>query len=497
MIYYVTAAVMLAYIGILSIFAYLGYRGTRFTLADYFTAGGAIKAIFIFGASLATAYSAFTFLGGPGYLYTKGIGGAIILSGIAPVTLPLMVLIGRRVWLLARRYNYVTPADLLADRYPSRITRALAAIIVIIFPVFYISVQFIGVGYIMSILTNNLITYEMAVAITGILLGVYIALGGMRGVVWQDTLMAILLATGMAVVAAYGLITVGPNLISKVYEANPDLFKIGNPVSVWTITIGSGLSLAVWPQLWIKFYASRNTKGIWGVGLGEQVGEVFILGLLAILIALAGIVVFPGLSRAEADTITLKFALMLPVIAPFIGIAGISAALSTADSILLSTAGAFTRDIYQKLINPRVSERKATWVGRALAFVVAIFAMIIALSRPGGLVDIVLTLSWPGILILLTPLLGALFWRRATTPGAIASMVLGLIAVVLTTYVWPDPFDVYTGLWGFGAAVVGLVVGSYLSKPPAKEVVSKFHDFLDQIPLPAVKTAEDLEKFSS
>jgi hypothetical protein len=59
------------------------------------------------------------------------------------------------------------------------------------------------------------------------------------------------------------------------------------------------------------------------------------------------------------------------------------------------------------------------------------------------------------------------------------------------------PFDVYTGLWGFGAAVVGLVVGSYLSKPPAKEVVSKFHDFLDQILLPAVKTAEDLEKFSS
>jgi SSS family solute:Na+ symporter len=123
---------------ILAWISWRGYRKTEESVEDHFIARGTIGALVIFLTSLATAYSAFTFLGGPGYIYNKGIAGLIILVGIAPLTFPLMTQIGQRVWLLGKVYNYVTPADLLTDRYPSKWVRAITALICIVFPIFYI-----------------------------------------------------------------------------------------------------------------------------------------------------------------------------------------------------------------------------------------------------------------------------------------------------------------------------------------------------------------------
>ncbi|MEM3366155.1 MAG: sodium:solute symporter family protein [Candidatus Methanomethyliaceae archaeon] len=492
-----TLVAMLIFFLILAWISWRGYRKTEESVEDHFIARGTIGALVIFLTSLGTAYSAFTFLGGPGYIYNKGIAGVIILVGIAPITFPLMTMIGQRVWLLGKRYNYVTPADLLADRYPSAWVRTITALICIVFPIFYIGVQYTGCGYIMNVLTDGLIPYEVGVIITGIFMSVYIALGGMRAVAWGDVLMAVLLVFGMLIIAAFGVATVGLDLFQKAYAVKPQAFVITrDPVLVWTITIGSALSLPVWPQLWTKYYATKNQRGTWGIGFGEQFGEVFVLGLCAILIGVSGMVLFPGLVGAEADRLTVLIASMMPIwaVAP-ISIAALAAALSTADAISLMIASVFTRDIYQRLISPTASERTAGRVGRILCFIVSFLALIFALNPPGMIVDIILDLSWPGVLVLLPPLLGALFWKRANTAGALGSLILGLVAVLATTYIWDTPFNIYQGIWGFVFGIIGLVLFSLLTKPPDPQIVEKFHGFFDKIPLRKIRTAEELQEY--
>ncbi|MEM3486251.1 MAG: hypothetical protein QXI12_11595, partial [Candidatus Methanomethyliaceae archaeon] len=277
----------------------------------------------------------------------------------------------------------------------------------------------------------------------------------------------------------------------------PQAFVITrDPVLVWTITIGSALSLPVWPQLWTKYYATKNQRGTWGIGFGEQFGEVFVLGLCAILIGVSGMVLFPGLVGAEADRLTVLIASMMPIwaVAP-ISIAALAAALSTADAISLMIASVFTRDIYQRLISPTASERTAGRVGRILCFIVSFLALIFALNPPGMIVDIILDLSWPGVLVLLPPLLGALFWKRANTAGALGSLILGLVAVLATTYIWDTPFNIYQGIWGFVFGIIGLVLFSLLTKPPDPQIVEKFHGFFDKIPLRKIRTAEELQEY--
>ncbi|MCX8182621.1 MAG: hypothetical protein N3D12_05835 [Candidatus Methanomethyliaceae archaeon] len=118
-----------------------------------------------------------------------------------------------------------------------------------------------------------------------------------------------------------------------------------------------------------------------------------------------------------------------------------------ADAISLMIALVFTRDLYQRLISPQVSEKIPGRVGRILCFIISVIALIFALNSPGMIVDIILNLSWPRVLVLLSPLLGALFWKRANIAGALGSPILGLIAVLATTYIWDTPLNIYQSIW--------------------------------------------------
>ena len=495
---YLTAMASILIIVLIGLTNYIAWKRSKRELRDYYVAGGVMRALVLFAAAFATAYSAFTFLGGPGYIYRKGIAGIIILSGIACITFILMTVVGSKIWLLSHKYNLVTPADLLALRFPNKLVRLLAALICVIFPIFYTSVQLIGAGYIVSELTNNLLPYEAGIILFGLALAVFIAFGGQRGVIWQDVILAIIFIFGLITTAVYGLTLTGPDIFAKAYQLRPDLFTIrGDPqtvISVATITIGTALSLITWPHLWMFYYTARDKRGVYGIGAGEQFGEVFILGLLCIIIALEGVILFPGLTGAETDKIPLFLCKKLAFLAPIVAIGVLAAALSTADSIIITTSAIITKDIYKGIINPKASEQKATLFGRVLTGVVGIVSMIVALHPPSTIVDIVINLSWPGLLMLLPPLIGAVYWRRATTAGAVASLITGLITVIITTYIWIEPFGIYSGFWGLIVSVPTLIIISYLTKPPASEIVTKVHDFITKIKLHEISTAEDIKK---
>jgi len=157
---------------------------------------------------------------------------------------------------------------------------------------------------------------------------------------------------------------------------------------------------------------------------------------------------------------------------------GMAAALSTADGLLMVIASAAAHDIYHRTINPRAGMRERLWLGRIMILAAAILAALTAVQRLAIIVQLV---AWAFSLAAATffpVLVLGIFWKRATSRGAAAGMLCGLLVTVLYMGMNYSNPDLSIGGIGHGAAgIFGVVVNvlvtvlvSRLGPPPPPEV---------------------------
>jgi cation/acetate symporter len=167
------------------------------------------------------------------------------------------------------------------------------------------------------------------------------------------------------------------------------------------------------------------------------------------------------------------------VIAGLVAAGGLAAALSTADGLLLAIANALSHDVYYKMIDPKASTVRRLSVARVLLVGVAIAAAATAASRPS---DILAMVGWAFSLAMagnFPALVMGIWWKRATTAGAIAGIIAGfglcLFYLVVTRY-FPQAGVDYFGMTSMtnpvtGANVVDIAKGV---KPSAAQQVGWF-----------------------
>jgi SSS family solute:Na+ symporter len=462
---------------------YLSYYGSNLTeadVSDYFVADGSISTLIIFLTGIGTALSSLTFLGSAGMVYNLGVGGLVILGGIAVTDFPAIVIIGEKFWSMSQKEvkDYVTPSDLLCDRFSdSAAIRIIVAGIAVATSFFYVAVQFKGMGLVLSVLSNNFISTNMGIAYVGIFMGVYIAIGGMRGVAYTDALQAILLFGGMAVVAIYVVLSVPGNVYVQAGQQFSDkvLSLSSHPIYLYTAAAGFGLSIPVWPHMWERYYAARRKSGVWSLGLSEAVGDVFLLTIFAGLIGIAALVMFPGLEGSQMDTVTLRFIELMP--GPMLGLmmaAAVAAAMSTADSIILMLGSTVSRDIYQVLIGTNMSEARLSRYSKVISGLIAFAALLFATQPLGEFFALLLDLTFPGFFLLLPVAIAAFWWPRANKHGVVAGLVGGLLTLGYLLWTGQTPYHVWIGFWGGLVTTIGLVVGSLLTPKPPEDRVQEF-----------------------
>jgi len=461
---------------------YLGYRGSQLTLddvSDYFVAEGTISTVVIFLTGIGTALSSFTFLGSGGITYSLGVAGIVIIGAIVVTDIPAMIIVGEKFWKMSKMpgKDYVTPADLVCDRFDdSRALRVIVAAVAIGFSFFYIAIQFKGMGLVMNVLTDGFVSENVGIAYVGIFMAVYIAIGGMRGVAYTDALQAVLLFGGMAVVAAYVVFTVPGNVYAEAAAEFPKVATIdGNLVNLYTVAAGFGLSLPVWPHMWERYFAAKEHAGVWGLGFAEGVGDTFLLTLFAGLIGFAGLVAFPGLEGSQADTVILRFINQMP--GPILGVmmaAAIAAAMSTADSIVLMIGSIFSRDIYQVLLSGDVSEERLSTYSKVVSAAIALGALLVATRPLGELIQLVLDMSFPGYFLLLPIAVAAFWWPRANKHGAVAGLLAGVATLVYLLWSGADVFNMWVGFPAAMVEIAVLVPVTYLTPEPPQDRVDEF-----------------------
>jgi cation/acetate symporter len=167
------------------------------------------------------------------------------------------------------------------------------------------------------------------------------------------------------------------------------------------------------------------------------------------------------------------------VISGLVAAGGLAAALSTADGLLLAIANALSHDVYYKMVDPKASTVRRLSVARGLLLVVAIASAATAATRPS---DILAMVGWAFSLAMagnFPALVMGIWWKRATTAGAIAGIISGFglcLFYLVTTRYFPQAGVDYFGMTSMinpvnGANVVDIAKGV---KPSAVQQVGWF-----------------------
>ena len=180
---------------------------------------------------------------------------------------------------------------------------------------------------------------------------------------------------------------------------------------------------------------------------------MIVISGFASLIGAVGKQVFPAVANGDVLTHVVT-ATLPPFLAGVVVSALLAAAMSTANALLISLSGCFSRDFYNKVLNPSAELDDlphATLYARLAVAVALVLGVIVALHAR-GILDTIIIFNYLYMGSMLVPLLGGLLWRRGTTQGAYAAMgVGGAIGIAAFAAGVPGPFH---GLFNINMALL-------------------------------------------
>ena len=434
---------------------------------------GLLVMYFITGA---TVFSAFAFLGGPGWAYSRGAAAFYILTygvlGMAP-----WYAMGPRVAALGRRFGFVTQAQLLVGRFPSRRLSELMALLTLAAFIPYVTIQMRGAGIVIEAVTDGRIPLAAGAALAYAIVLVYVLASGVTAVGWTNTFQGVFM---LAIAWALGIYLptrlyggVGP-MFERILEARPELLSVpgltasGEPWS-WgaysTAILASAIGVTMWPHLFMKAYTARSDAIIRRTVILFPTFQLFLIPVF--LIGFAG-VLFPE-SPDRADFI-LPFLIVrseLPALVVGLFCAGaLAASMSTGDALLHGAASVVVQDGVQP--SWKLSDRGQRLLMRILVVAVGGVAYVLALFEGFSLVDLLLA-SYGIICQYMPAMLAALYWRRATTAGVISGLLAGS-AVSVFFFLNPElkPLGMHEGILGL-AVHLPILVGVSLAGTPQED----------------------------
>ncbi len=440
---------------------------------------GLLVMYFITGA---TVFSAFAFLGGPGWAYSRGAAAFYILTygvlGMAP-----WYAMGPKVAALGRRFGFVTQAQLLVGRFPSRGLSAMLAVLTLAAFVPYVTIQMRGAGIVIEAVTDGRIPLAAGAAVAYAIVLVYVLSSGVSAVGWTNTFQGVVMlviAWALGIYLPYHLYGgVGP-MFEQIMAERPELLSLpgltgsGEPWS-WggysTAILASAIGVTMWPHLFMKAYTARNDKIIRRTVILFPTFQLFLIPVF--LIGFAG-VLFPE-SPDQADFI-LPFLVLrseLPALVVGLFCAGaLSASMSTGDALLHGAASVVVEDGVQPFW--KLSDKGQRLLMRILVVLVGALAYLFALVEGFSLVDLLLA-SYGIICQYMPAMLAALYWRRATTAGVVSGLLVGS-AVSVFFFLMPElkPLGMHEGILGLIAHIPVLLVVSLRGTPQDGEHVEGY-----------------------
>ncbi|CAM5320425.1 MULTISPECIES: solute symporter family protein [Streptomyces] len=433
------------------------WAGRQTKNAADFYAGGRQFTGFQNGLAVSGDYmSAASFLGIAGAIALFGYDGFLYSIGFLVAWLVALLLVAEPL----RNSGRYTMGDVLAYRMRQRPVRTAAGTSTIVVSIFYLLAQMAGAGVLVSLLLG--ITSDsgkiLIVALVGVLMIVYVTIGGMKGTTWVQMVKAVLLIFGTLLITFLVLLKFNFNISDLLGTAaensghgaaflEPGLKYGLTPTSkldFLSLGIALVLGTAGLPHILIRFYTVPTAKAArksvnWAIG---------IIGAFYLMTIALGFGAAALISPEEITGSNKAGNTAAPLLALHIGgvdstwgailLATISAVafatiLAVVAGLTLASSSSFAHDIYANVIRKgeateKEEVRAARWATVAIGIVSIALGALARDLNVAGLVALAFAVAASANL---PTILYSLFWKRFTTQGALWSIYGGLAASVL------------------------------------------------------------------
>ncbi|MBE0531660.1 MAG: sodium:solute symporter family protein [Rhodospirillales bacterium] len=455
-----------------------------FSISEYAVADRGLGLVVMWFLMGGTIFSAFAFLGGPAWAYSKGAAAFYILAYTALGLLP-WYLIGPRMAKLGAARGYFSMGDMLRDRYQSKALVVIVGIVSVLAFIQYLTLQIKGMAYIFNIMTADHIPFWVGALLSYGIVVIYVATSGVRGAAWSDVLQGALMFVVAWSVGLYLVFTLhdGPGaMFAQIAADRPGFLEIGHEGSKMSQTaystaiLVSVVGFIMWPHLFMKSYTA-NEKTIKLTVIAYPLFAIFLVPVLFIGFSAVGVI--PPTALTTPDGI-LPYLITnnlgaTGLLYGIIGAGALAAAQSSADAITHGASVSFGRDVVYPL-KPDLGDRVQILIMRWAVVAIGAVSYYLAIWGAAGLVQ--LLLGAYGSIVQFAPCVyGAIWWRGARKEGAIAGLVVGVGVNFWYQLVQKGvtPFDINPGIMGLIANVIIFVAVSLMCQSRDEEHVRAFH----------------------
>ncbi|WP_435746447.1 solute symporter family protein [Microbacterium sp. PMB16] len=454
-------SIFLAFVAVTLFIVIRASRNNK-TAADYYAAGRSFTGPQN-GFAIAGDYlSAASFLGICGAIAINGYDGFLYSIGFLVAWLVALLLVAE----MMRNTGKFTMADVLSFRLKQRPVRMAAAITTLAVCFFYLLAQMAGAGGLVSLLLgiDGRLGQSIVIAVVGILMIVYVLIGGMKGTTWVQIVKAFLLIGGALAMTIWVLAINGFNLntLLEAAVANsdkgeailaPGLQYGANPWDFLSLGMALVLGTAGLPHVLMRFYTVPTAKEarrsvVWAIWL---IGGFYLLTLVlgygaGALVGADVIAAAPGGVNSAAPLLALE--LGGPVLLGFISAVAFATILAVVAGLTITAAASFAHDIYANVIQKGKKDAEGkpveadpnaeVRVARRTVIVIGILAIIGGIGAQGQNIAFLVALAFAVAASANLPtILYSLFWRRFSTRGAVWSMYGGLASAIILIVLSP------------------------------------------------------------
>ncbi|RZK75037.1 MAG: cation acetate symporter [Rhodococcus sp. (in: high G+C Gram-positive bacteria)] len=488
-------------------------RASRTTkkASDFYTGGGQFSGPQN-GFAIAGDYlSAASFLGIAGAIAVYGYDGFLYSVGFLVAWLVALLLVAE----LLRNTGRFTMADVLSFRLKQRPVRMAAALSTLVVSLFYLLAQMAGAGGLVALLLNidGKVGQGVVVAVVGVLMIVYVLVGGMKGTTYVQMVKAVLLVAGAGIMFFLVLFAVRGNFSQLLADAQATVagstneaiagrdilapgakYGISSMSKLDFISLGIALVLgtAGLPHVLMRFYTVPTAKEArrsvtWAIGL---IGAFYLFTLVlgygaAKMVGPDVILAAPGKENAAAPL--LAFELGGTIFLAIISAVAFATILAVVAGLAITASASFAHDIYASVIKRgHASEESQVRVSRITVVVIGLVSIVLGIMAMGQNIAFLVALAFAVAASANLPtLLYSLFWKKFNTTGALFSIYGGLVSCLLliafspavsgkASSMFPDAdFDYFPlanpGVVSIPLAFVLGIVGTYIGRGKAED----------------------------
>jgi SSS family solute:Na+ symporter len=465
---WVELAIFILLFGVVTVLGFVASRWRRAESLDHLDEWGlggrnfgSWISWFLIGGDLYTAY---TFVAVPALLFGVGALGFFAVP-YTIIIFPMAFIVAPRLWSVAHRHGYVTPADFVRGRHGSSTLALMIAITGIVATMPYIALQLVGIGAVMRTMG---VEGEWPLIIAFVILAAYTYQSGLRAPALIAFVKDILIYIVVIVAVIYIPIKLGG--FDDIFSAADQKFTKSEPpndgvlladaqvLGYSTLAFGSALALFLYPHSITGLLATRSRDTI-RRNMAALPAYSFVLGLLALLGLMAikaGVTPLTGANgKPDNNTVVpLLFDRMFPDWFAGVAFAAIGiGALVPAAIMSIAAANLFTRNIYKEYLHKDASPAEEARVSKLTSLVVKAGAVVVILVLdPQFSIDLQLI---GGVIIVQTlpSIVIGLYSRMLHAWGLLAGWAVGMAAGLYMLYDTPNPV---TGKVHFGGAQYAL-----------------------------------------